>query len=302
VAGGTLVYQNAVQRRQQLRFFDRHGNAQDDVGPVGRFPQMMMSPDGKLAAAAMLTGEFYDIWVFDTERGTKSRLTFGEGDHLYPRWSPDGRNLVYTLHPKGKNWSVYRVPASGAGKPELVAEMEGVDVGISWCTSKYYVLGTSGPHRQLDIWLKPVQTGEKMFPILARGFDTREARVSPDEKWIAYAGPESGRPEIYVETFPPNGRRWQISTRGGEAPRWRGDGRELFYREDGHRVIAVDVSTSGGEFKPGMPKLLFEAAGTDRHWDGTPDGQEFLLIVNEPETGPPLPLQVTVNCWSGHVR
>jgi eukaryotic-like serine/threonine-protein kinase len=302
VAGGTLVYRTAVQPRQQLRFFDRRGNALSDVGPPGRFPQLMMSPDGTLAAAAMLTGEFFDIWVFDTVRGTNSRLTFGDGDHLYPRWSPDGRDLLYTLNRKGKNWSAYRLPVGGGGKPELVAEVEGVDVGTSWWTSKYYVLGATGAEKRLDIWLKPVQAGEKMFPILSRGFDTREARVSPDEKWIAYAGPESGRAEIYVETFPPQRRRWQISTRGGEAPRWRSDGRELFYREAGHRVMAVDVSTSGGEFHAGIPKMLFEAAGTNRHWDGTPDGQKFLLIVNEPETGPPPPLQVTVNCWSARAR
>ena len=125
-------------------------------------------------------------------------------------------------------------------------------------------------------------------------FSEGSARFSPDGKWLAYVSDETGKDEVYVQPFPPTGAKWQISVAGGNAPRWRGDGKEFFYTGLDFVRKAVEIKTSPG-FEAGVPKDLFK---TPNAWgsDVTPDGQRFL--VNMPAAdNPPSPTTVVLN-WA----
>jgi len=135
---------------------------------------------------------------------------------------------------------------------------------------------------------------KKPVPLLVGPFGEGDARFSPDGKWFAYASDESGRDEIYVQPFPRTGAKWQISAGGGEAPRWRGDGRELFYVGPDYVRKVVEIKTVPA-FDAGAPRDLFK---TPNSWgsDVSPDGQRFLVNMPAGDT-PPSPITVVLN-WT----
>ena len=139
----------------------------------------------------------------------------------------------------------------------------------------------------------------KLTKFHQRGVNIGDARFSPDGRWLAYDSEESGRNEIYVAAFPGPGARWQISTDGGFQPRWRRDGKELFYLSSDLKVMSVEMESSGGALEPGIPKVLFEPHPLPTRFDAAPDGQRFLMVSSGVEQSPPITL---VQNWTADIK
>jgi hypothetical protein len=157
-----------------------------------------------------------------------------------------------------------------------------------------YVLGKSD-----EIWVLPLFGDRKAFPYLQNQFSERLAKLSPNGKWLAYVSNESGRYEIYVQTFPAPGGKSPISTNGGNNPVWSRDGKELFYIAADGKMMAVDMKDSGSRFSPGVPKALFDAGSTSGDYDVATDGR--FLIPRTAERGSSTPLTVIVN-WPAALK
>jgi Tol biopolymer transport system component len=239
-----------------------------------------------------------DLYVIDLTRGTESRLTFDPADDTLPIWSHDGNRIVWASNRTG-TYQIYQKLASGVGQDELLLQSD-VPLLPSSCSSdgKFLLYGRSDPKSGDDLWALPLEGDRKPFPFLQTPFWDTDAQFSPDGRWIAYRTNESGRSEVYVQTFPASGGRWQVSTNGGHHPQWRGDGKELFYCSTDGKLMAVDVKR-GDAFEAGLPKTLFNLAEAKVYYAdyaATADGRRF-LFVRKLQEGSPSPFSVVVN-WT----
>jgi eukaryotic-like serine/threonine-protein kinase len=241
------------------------------------------SPDGRqVAYGAFGSGRSTsDLWVTDLEAGTTRRLTDDENDSNDPQWSAEGARVVYSVSaPDGKD--LFMRPL-GAGDPRLVAERSGTQFASDWLRDGSALLVTEeAGGNQHDIIVQPVD-GSAPWPYAATSADETAARVSPDEHWVAYTSDESGRSEVYLDSYPRPGRRVSVSSNGGAHPVWRADGRELYYWNQ-DRLMAVRLNEEAGAATPalGSTTLLFRAAyymGPNTMYDVSPDGERFVIIL-----------------------
>jgi serine/threonine-protein kinase len=242
-----------------------------------------LSPDGRKIANEIYSGGNTtngagpgDIWVFENERKTRTRLTFG-GENSYPIWTPDGRRITYGAKANGKT-GIDWVMADGSGKPEQLLATDSAAAPSSWSPDGKFLLYWQGD-TQPRIWVVPVSGGAagKPFPLHDAAASEFDGEVSPDGRWVAYVSTETGQQEVYVQAFPGPGGKERVSTQGGQSVRWARSGRELFYRGALGEVglMAVDVQTAP-QFHVGLPKLVVKGTfGTT--WDVTPDGTHFLI-------------------------
>jgi len=163
---------------------------------------------------------------------------------------------------------------------------------------RYIILGTLSPKTKGDVWAVPTFGDRKPFPYLHTEFEERYARLSPNGQWLAYQSDESKRNEIYVQTFPTPGGKWQVSTNGGERPVWSRDGKELYFLGADGKMMAVEVK-AGAKFEAGVPKPLFDAhfPGGLAWYDVSNDGR-FLIPV-QLEQSANAPMTVVVNWPAG---
>jgi len=267
---GVMAYaaNSAAFRPTQLAWFTRKGERVGDVGPPGPYFSFPISPDGKRIAVDRVERADRNIWLLDLARNQFMRFTFDSGS--YPVWSPDGRDIAYV----NSNYSAYRKRVDGAAPDQLLG---GPLSHLTGWTRDGQLLGTVGVD-SLPIAL----AGGKITPLLERTEATRrQLQLSPDGKWIAYVSDESKqRTEVYVQSFPPTGIKRQISTTGGIQPRWRNDGRELFYIAEDGKLMAVPVN-AGATFEFGSPSVLFEPpvpqGNGSQGYEVAPDGQRFLF-------------------------
>jgi serine/threonine-protein kinase len=249
--------------------------------PDRTFSDPRVSPDGSRAVVHVLeTG--YDLWVTDFKRGTLMRLTFDPGEDETPIWSPDGRWVMYASTRKGEARGVYRKSADGSGPEELLWSGTG-HVHVGGVTPDGNTLLVSrNDDGELDVMSITLKDGN-MKPLVASPSREYDPSLSRDGRWLAYTSDESGRPEVYVRSFPSLEGRWQVSTGGGSEPVWARDGKTLFYRGGG-KVMAVDVAATAA-LVPTAPRPLFDdrfaSTQNDTHtcYDTMPDGS--LLMVQE---------------------
>ena len=233
-----------------------------------------------------------DLWLFDLANGTSSRFTFDPADERNPVWSPDGSRIAFSSERKG-SMDIYVKTATGSGADDVVLESREAKNAFDWSPDGRFILfQQSGA-----VWTLPLEHDRKPAgPFALNG----NPRLSPNGRWIAYSSTESGRNEVYVQSFPPSGAKWQVSAAGGEHAEWRQDGKELFYVA-GNKLVAVDVATDLPAFKFGTPKPLFEVrleAQTRRtKYEVASNGQRFL--VNVPLETPSPPITVVVNWTAG---
>jgi eukaryotic-like serine/threonine-protein kinase len=290
---GTLVYRTGGQEQEQrLTQFDRHGKPLGVAGDPGDFLAVALSPDGKRAAYASLSGQSLseDLWLVDISRNTSTRLTFGVSPSG-PVWSPDGNRIVFATR-ANSGADLYQKNANGAEGQQLLLNFNTNVIPTSWSHDGRFLLYTStSAATKDDLWVLPLQGDKRPQPFLKTEFNERDARFSPDGRWIAYTSDESGREEVYVRPFSqaPGGNnatpgaKWPISNSGGDQPQWRGDGKELYYAAPDSDIMAVAVTTQPA-FQAGIPKALFRmpvAGGPaiGSKWDVSADGQRFLIAA-----------------------
>jgi dipeptidyl aminopeptidase/acylaminoacyl peptidase len=264
-----------------LTVVDRAGRAQRTIA-ANRPWTPRFSPDGRrVAYGAFGAGRSTsDLWVTDLDAGTTRRLTDDDGDSNDPQWGADGRMLAYSAAaPGGKD--VLARPAGG-GEARVLAARDGTQFPSDWLRdgSALLVTDQGGPNGY-DILVQPTD-GSAAWPYAATSANETAARASPDGRWVAYTSDESGRPEVYLDSYPRPRRRVAISEGGGLHPVWRGDGRELYYWSDG-ALVAVRLGASSGSVPPAVEgrTVLFRAAyqvQPNTMYDVSPDGKQFVIV------------------------
>jgi len=250
-----------------------------------------------------------DIWVLDISRDVSSRLTFDPGMDNLPIWSPDGLRVLFPSNRNG-TFDLYSKAASGAGQEQVLVKM-GTPTG--WATDwsrdgKFILYQMPGAKTGQDLWIapqSPEQAGgaQKPFPYLQTQFDEQDGAFSADGHWVAYVSNESGRNEVYVQSFPLSGAKFQISTAGGTEPYWSRDGTELYYVAANQNLMAVPVKF-GPSFEAGVGSALFPvpalANGSRHSYAVSGDKQRFLVSAPAGgETAAASPLTMVLNWQAG---
>jgi Tol biopolymer transport system component len=295
---GVLVFRQMGELATfQPTWFGRDGTRQGTVGPPGPYRSFDLSPDGQTLALDRYTEKDVSIWLVDATRGTSTRFT-SDAFSAGPRWSPQGDRLEFgSVRDTAPNPFVRTL----AGAEQRLARLPGnVDI-TSWAPNGRLLIGDiTNVKTQTDLWLFSASGEQAPTPFIQTPFDERDAHISPDGGWVAFTSDEGGTPEIYVTTFPESGRRVRVSTQGGNAARWRDDGKELFFQTKG-KLVAASVATAAAAtgtigLQAGLPRELFMLPADTRFWIPAKGGQRFLVsvLVTKPV---PAPIQVVLN-WS----
>jgi len=300
-----LLYQAAgSQASSQLTWLDRAGKPLDVLGDKGAYLGPRLSPDGRRLVVSF-GDPARDIWVFDLEGGGKTRLTFHALTAAFPVWSPDGTRIAFAA--PGKNGgppNVYETSSSGSGSQRTVHDSAITEYSMDWSPDGRFVLVDHGNPGAGSVWVLEMsaESSIKAWPLVQGAFWSRGGAFSPDGRWVAYVSRESGQDEVYVAPFPGPGGKWQVSTGGGSSPRWRRDGKELYFLAGGNQLMAAVVNTKGKDFEAGATKPLFRVlvgatpAGGPTY-DVAADGQRFLFV--SPADSNPAPLNLVVNWTAG---
>jgi Tol biopolymer transport system component len=300
-----IVYRAGPAQGLSLVWIGRDGKRLGEMGQADDLRNVRLSPDGKRAAVRRTVSANPDIWLVELSRAAMTRVTFDAKTDDYPVWSPDGRQVAFASDRTG-TMQLYRKDAAGVSGEVQLTRGGNPKYPTDWSRDGKYLLYTDiDPRTGHDIWMLPLAGDHvgKPIPVAQGPFIERNGVFSPDGKWIAYESFESGRAEIYVQPFPPNGAKWMISSQGGSRPRWRADGKELFYMgSDSARIMAAGIRTAGAGIEAEPPRKLFtmRAPGSVVFpFDVTADGQRFLAL-QVPGGGPdPNSLTVLLNWQAG---
>jgi serine/threonine protein kinase len=319
---GVLVYQPSTRAPTETRlaWFDRSGKRLAFIGVPAVHFDVRLSPDARKLASSVGNPKS-EMWVDDLGRGVRMRLTFDpETDKGIPVWSPDGNRILFsTLRGSKVRVGIYEKASNGAGGEELLLPSDRSDRetwATDWSRDGRFILFSRGDMANdsgADIWVLPLVDGRKPSLFVHAASAAYDAQFSPDGRWVAYTSRESGRAEVYVAPFEAKkflhgpvvdsapGGKWQISNEGGSVPRWRGDGKELFYIGPQNTLMAVEIEGKGTSFEIGHGQSLFAAPVSPFaiSYDVTPDGKRFVMSVVPEEEN--LPLTVMFN-WTARLQ
>ncbi|HSS43833.1 MAG TPA: hypothetical protein VLO07_00715, partial [Thermoanaerobaculia bacterium] len=271
----------------RLVWLDRAGRDTGSLESPAGFDVVNLSLDSRRVLVNKVnprTGT-HEIWVGDVSRSVLAKLDLGDDEYVLPFWSPDGTRLALSIgslrHPPVLSLLALR----GGGSPEAILPPGSVQLAEAWSPDGRFLLYAVRSGAQNGLWAVNLDGERKPRLLLTGVFDPVPpplAQFSPDGRWIAFSSAESGRSEVYVTPFPGPGERVRVSTSGGRRPRWRRDGRELFYVSGDNDMIAAPIRLAS-EAQVGAPQRLFriDPAGW-RDYDVTGNGERFLVIVNVP--------------------
>jgi Tol biopolymer transport system component len=285
---GVLLYQSGgLAGGSQMVWYDRGGKLLGTVGTPGRIYAPSISPDGNSVVFQRVSASGSDLWLGDLTRWAEQRFTTDASFKDGPVWSPNGDRMVFSSNRRGIH-NLYQKTTSGTGKDELLLASSNNTLPTQWSRDgRFIVYWELDPKTKRDIWVLPMKGGErKAIPFLHSEFNEFEGQLSPDSHWMAYTSDKTGQREIYVVAFPTGEGEKRISIAGGEQPRWRGDGKELFFVGPAGKIMAVAVKATAGSkpsFEPETPQPLFETRLVRSpvnplfEYDVTADGKRFLV-------------------------
>jgi Tol biopolymer transport system component len=300
---GIVVYRSSGIGRRQLAWFHRLGK---QIGTVGapdpsslQYPQL--SSDGSRVAVDRTIQNNRDVFIFDLARPTPTRLTFHPDIDATPVWSPDGARIAFRTSRNGV-YDLFQKSSTLEDTESVLFESAETKTPETWSPDGQFLMFVNqGAETGNDLWV--LHLGEshrsvKADPYLRTPFDESQAAFSPDGHWVAYQSNQDGPVQVYVQPFPGPGEKRQISSAGGGSPRWRRDGKELFYVSPEGRLMNVPVRSQGTGLEYDAPSVLFEPplaggtftgiAGNVRpQYDVAPDGR-FLMNVGTEETISPI--------------
>jgi Tol biopolymer transport system component len=299
-ANGTILYlPESPTPPGRLSWVDREGA---NVGQIGEAREMRpapaLSPDGTRVAVPENNDGKWDLWLYDLERDTRTRLT-SDGSVVMASWVPDGQSLVFESHPTGRASVLRRVAADGSGEVEDLAPGRGPTVSKN---GAFVLFWRSIGGQDADLFYRPFEEGGE--PVVLRAGDTVDAwpRLSPDGRLVAYVSHSGGEWQVFLTRFPSGEGRWQVTTEGGRWPRWSADGRSLFFAQQ-DALFEVPV-TDGTEVHLGRARLLFTRAPLSRSghvggFDVSSDGQRFLIVEPESSVAPERSVVIVLNWVPG---
>ena len=308
---GVLAYQSGfVERRSQIGSVDRATKQTTEVGTQADYGALEFSPNREDAAMSVLdpVKRTRDIWILDVARGDRRHFTIDPTDEDAAIWSPDGSHVVFNSRPKGY-LDLFERDVNGSGGPDIVWSDAQNKTPTSWSPDGKFILYSTGGFTvgNSDLWVLPMSDDlatRKPVPFIQTPFNERNGRFSPDGKWVAYVSNETGSNEVYVTRFPGASGRWPVSAGGGDFPRWRADGKELFYVARNGMLMAAAVNGAGADFDVNGATPLFELhPGTGGGFLGYPydvsaDGKHFLVKTIVEATALP-PITLVVNWAAG---
>jgi Tol biopolymer transport system component len=305
---GTLAYLNPRRLEpSRLVWLDRTGKQTSVAAPVDIYDGLAVSLDGKSAAFSRPVGQAHDIFVLNLDSGLQNRITTDPAVDFSAVWSPNGRTLGFSSSrdPAGRTAPInrnggqlYTRELGSAGQDRVLLKTDVGKTMTDWSRDERFIAYTSSG----DVWVLPIDAaGAEPIRVTNTTFVENGARFSPDGHWIAYRSNESGpRPEIFVESFPKPGVKRQVSVNGGVLPRWRSDGRELFYVGPGSAVMAVDIGPDPAQLTTGPPVQLFSSAalaGAFERENGFDVSRDRFLVTAPDGNQRQLPVTVVLN-WA----
>jgi serine/threonine protein kinase/Tol biopolymer transport system component len=283
-ADGTLVYRATASRgpnTARITWLDATGKREALPGPPAEYPSLpRLSPDGKRLAATVREGTNQDIWIYDTERDQRTRLTFGTETFASPVWSRDGKYVVFGSIGNGLFWA----RADGGGQPQSLVKRASIVFPFSFSPDgrrlAFYEVS-----RTPQIMTVAVDDGDGLKAgepeaYMSNPFAETAPKFSPDGHWLAYESNETGRTEIYVRAFPAaaQGGKWPISNGGGSLPVWSPNGRELLF-QSGDQIMSVDYKATGNVFSAGKPRVWLTSMGGAQGFDVASDGKRLIAYI-----------------------
>ena len=309
-AGAVLVYrQEGAPQTVRVRIVDRSGEEIDDTDRRWRLGwHPTFSPGGKRLIAAVSNTDTEDIWLYDLINRNWTRLAGDPSIQTFPVWVPDGKRVSFSSTRDSTDIGIY-IQSAEPGEAQILLDAPGTEIVTDWnrATDRILYYRVETDERARDLWyLEPDGQGgydPKLF--LSEPFNQRAGAFSPDGRWVAYVTDQEGSNEVYVRKFPEGTPVHKVSRQGGEAPRWRSNGQELYYVE-GQTLVAVDVNLEK-EFSFGTPEPLFsEPSFLDdplfRRYDVAPNGQTFAVISLSPEALASPPVIRVVENWFEEYR
>ena len=305
---GVLAHGVSSPPMTELVWLDRAGRQTGRIPlPPGSYSNPSLSPGGRWATVTKFNSSIRnDLWLVDLQRLMTTRLTFdglvaqGWGMAVPVVWSPDSTRVAYCTDRSGV-YDVYQILASGAGRPEPLLQSDAIyKLPTAWSPDGKYVIFTQlGEGGVYDLWLLPLHGDRTPVPYLRTPFNEDFAAFSPDGRWLAYDSDETGKPEIYVRSFPDQGEKYRVSTSGGMIVQWSRDGKELLffslsqYYYGSGPIYAVDVETTP-TFRAGTPRVLFIPRPDLSGLVAAADLSRFLATVPA-EGAPPASITITLN-------
>jgi eukaryotic-like serine/threonine-protein kinase len=304
-----LSYQTgSASAQSRLEWVDRQGKHLSFVSDKDSIFGPRLSHDGRRLLVA--TGDpSADLWVFDASGPNKTRVTFNEAVVSEPVWSPDDSRFVVSVGLPKNRFNLIGKPSSGSGATTVLEETDDNDSPTDWSPDGHYLLTERFLHGGSEIWLHPVAPGEAARPLLTSSATAglqSSGQFSPDGKFVAFTLSTNVGPQVLVVPFPNGNGMWQVSVDGGRWPRWRRDGKQLYFVSTSNVLTAVDIHKKDDSLEIGRPVPLFPVHPSLRtyrqgmiDYDVSLDGKRFLLNATADENTRPLTLLVN---WTAELK
>jgi Tol biopolymer transport system component len=298
---GVLAYRPGSTQRRQLAWVDRQGRVLrtigDELNDSTASPEI--SPDEQSVVVFRQPTGDNDVWVIELARNLARRVTSGPPADAHPLWDPDGQHVVFVSRRFGGTSPARQAVSGGNAEPLFTRSETGT--ALSWTRDRSYILlRREGTKSGLDLVAVAASGEAKEVAVSQSQFDETEGQFSPDGHWVAFVSNESGRPDVFVQSFPDGRARTQVSTAGGTQVRWSGDGREIFYVAPDGMLTAVPIALGSASPDVKLPVRLFQthlATGTNvlgfkPQYAVSRDGRFLLNTASESASAP---IVVSVN-------